>query len=247
VNAKTHEQLYSFRIDYNIGAKDTIYGRYQQDKGVQATFTDPINPVFNAVSNQPEYQGQINETHFFSGTAVNQVVVSGQWYSAPFSQPNPQAAFQAFPTTLQFGNGLFTTLGGQDFAFPQGRNVTQAQLSDDFSKSFGRHTLKVGLKFRRNDVTDSSFGQFANGLVTEGTTADFISGGIGTIPGDTGATLQQQFAQSSVQRFTFWQLGGYVEDDWKIRPNLTLNLGLRTEVFGAFHDDLCHIGISIRP
>jgi len=132
VNAKTHEQLYSFRIDYNIGAKDTIYGRYQQDKGVQATFTDPINPVFNAVSNQPEYQGQINETHFFSGTAVNQLVVSGQWYSAPFSQPNPQAAFQAFPTTLQFGNGLFTTLGGQDFAFPQGRNVTQAQLSDDF-------------------------------------------------------------------------------------------------------------------
>ena len=49
VNAKTHEQLYSFRIDYNIGAKDTIYGRYQQDKGVQATFTDPINPVFNAL------------------------------------------------------------------------------------------------------------------------------------------------------------------------------------------------------
>jgi len=229
VNAKTHEQLYSFRIDYNIGAKDTIYGRYQQDKGVQATFTDPINPVFNAVSNQPEYQGQINETHFFSGTAVNQLVVSGQWYSAPFSQPNPQAAFQAFPTTLQFGNGLFTTLGGQDFLFPQGRNVTQAQLSDDFSKSFSRHTIKVGLKFRRNDVTDSSFGQFANGLVTEGTTADFISGGIGTMPGDTGATLQQQFAQSSEQRFTFWQLGGYIEDDYKIRPNLTLTFALRID------------------
>jgi hypothetical protein len=133
VSAKTHEQLYSFRIDYNIGAKDTIYGRYQQDKGVQATYIDPINPAFNDISNQPEYQGQINETHFFSGTAVNQVVVSGQWYSAPFSQPNPQAAFQAFPTTLTFSNGLFSNLGGLDYLFPQGRNVTQAQLSDDFS------------------------------------------------------------------------------------------------------------------
>jgi len=229
VSAKTHEQLYSFRVDYNIGAKDTIYGRYQQDKGVQATYTDPISPAFNDISNQPEYQGQINETHFFSGTAVNQVVLSGQWYSAPFSQPNPQAAFQAFPTTLTFSNGLFSNLGGLDYFFPQGRNVTQAQLSDDFSKSFSRHTIKVGLKFRRNDVTDSSFGQFANGLVTNGSTADFIAGGIGTAPGDPGAILQQQFAQSSEQRFTFWQLGGYIEDDFKIRSNLTLTFALRID------------------
>ena len=229
VSAKTHEQLYSFRVDYNIGAKDTIYGRYQQDKGVQATYTDPISPAFNDISNQPEYQGQINETHFFSGTAVNQVVLSGQWYSAPFSQPNPQAAFQAFPTTLTFSNGLFSNLGGLDYFFPQGRNVTQAQLSDDFSKSFSRHTIKVGLKFRRNDVTDSSFGQFANGLVTNGSTADFIAGGIGTAPGDPGAILQQQFARSSEQRFTFWQLGGYIEDDFKIRSNLTLTFALRID------------------
>jgi len=222
VSAKTHEQLYSFRIDYNIGAHDTIYGRYQQDKGLQATYTDPINPAFNDISNQPEYQGQINETHFFGGSAVNQAILSGQWYSAGFSQPNPQQAFQTFPSTLLFNNGLFSNMGGIDYAFPQGRNVTQAQFSDDFSKNFSNHTLKFGVKFRRNDVTDSSFSQLSTGLLVSLSTSDFIAGGLGDI-------LEQQFAQRNAQRFTFWTLGGYVEDDYKIRPNLTLTFALRLD------------------
>src|SRR5262249_32185193 len=36
--------------------------------------------------------------------------------------------------------------------------------------------------------------------------------------------------------------GFFVQDDWKVRKSLTLNLGLRVEINGAFHDDLCHIG-----
>jgi hypothetical protein len=225
VNAKSHEQLYSFRIDYNIGPKDTIYGRYQQDKGLQSTYIDPINPAFNVVSNQPEYQGQINETHFFGATAVNQAVLSGQWYAAPFAQANPQQAFQMFPTTLAFNNGLFSNMGGIDYFFPQGRNVTQAQFSDDFSKSFSKHTLKVGLKFRRNDVTDSSFTQYSTGLLLSGSTQDFIAGGLGD-------ALIQQFAVKDAQRFTFWTLGGYVEDDYKFRPNLTFTFSLRMDHAG---------------
>lgn len=222
VNAKSHEKLYAFRIDYNIGNSDRLYGRYQQDKGLQASYTDPINPLFNAISNQPEYQGQISETHSFGASAVNQFILSGQWYAAPFAQPNPQATFSAFPTTLLFANGLFSNLGGLDFIFPQGRNVTQVQVADDFSKSFNKHTLKVGIKWRRNDVSDSSFGVYSNGLLVGLSTANFVGGGLGDI-------LEQQFAVKNAQRFKFWQLGGYVEDDYKMKANLTLTFSLRLD------------------
>jgi outer membrane receptor protein involved in Fe transport len=220
VNAKSHEALYSFRIDYNMTGRDRLYGRYQQDKGLQASYTDPINPVFNAVSNQPEYQGQINETHTFGPTAVNQFILSGQWYSNPFSQPSPQAAFAAFPSTLTFNNGLFSNMGGLNYYFPQGRNVTQVQVADDFTKSFDKHTLKVGIKWRRNDVSDSYFTILTSGLLVSLSTANFIAGGLGDI-------LEQNFAARDSQRFKFWQLGGYVQDDYKMKQNLTLTFSLR--------------------
>ena len=45
-----HEQVQTARIDYNINAKNTAWFRFQSDTGVQAAYTDPINPLFNAVS-----------------------------------------------------------------------------------------------------------------------------------------------------------------------------------------------------
>ena len=53
------------RFDWNIGPNDRAYVRVQYDHGVQPTFTDPVNSIFNATSDQPEYQGQMNWTHTF--------------------------------------------------------------------------------------------------------------------------------------------------------------------------------------
>ena len=49
----------------NFGSNDRMFVRYQQDHGFQATYTDPISPLFNLGSTQPEYQGQLMETHTF--------------------------------------------------------------------------------------------------------------------------------------------------------------------------------------
>ncbi len=71
-------------MDYDANTRDHLKVRYQMDRGVQATGTDPINSVFNATSIQPEYNGQLTETHTFNSSTVNNLIISGAWYKALF-------------------------------------------------------------------------------------------------------------------------------------------------------------------
>jgi hypothetical protein len=48
-----HEQVQTVRMDYEINENNTTWFRFQVDTGVQAAYTDPINPLFNSVSPQP--------------------------------------------------------------------------------------------------------------------------------------------------------------------------------------------------
>src|SRR5271170_2396080 len=60
-----HEQVQTVRLDYNVNQKDTAWFRFQSDTGLQAAYTDPINPVFDALSPQPLYSFAAGHTHVF--------------------------------------------------------------------------------------------------------------------------------------------------------------------------------------
>jgi hypothetical protein len=235
-NNLTTEQQYSGRVDFNASANDRLFLRILYDHGVQAADTDPISPLFNITSNQPQWQGQLNETHTFGATMVNQFILSGSWYSATFDNSDRTATLAAFPTTIFFGNanipwfniGGAAAGGAGDAFFPQGRNVTQYQIGDDFSKSLGNHTLKFGTKFRRYDVSDQDFGVFTSGLVEPNSVAAFFNGGVDPATG-TGSVLQQSFPTALSQPIALYTLAFYGEDDWKVKSNLTLTLALRIE------------------
>ena len=172
------------RVDQNIGNNDKLFGRVHIDRGSQPTGTDLINPqLFNTLSVQPTDDGQLNETHVFSPNVVNQLVASGMWYSAVFRESTPVGSrLNVLPYNSVTLNGIFSNLGGTqqaDTNFPQGRNTTQYQILDDLSINHGNHTFKVGVNFRRNDITDygnefnaygtlafSNLTDFANGLLT---------------------------------------------------------------------------------
>ena len=78
------EQVQTARIDYNINAKNMAWFRFQSDTGLQAAYTDPINPLFNAISPQPLYSFASGYTHVFSGNLVNYFNPAFSWYESLF-------------------------------------------------------------------------------------------------------------------------------------------------------------------
>src|SRR5208337_1852399 len=226
VNNLNIERLMSFTVDWNARSNDTFRFRYKQDRGTQATGTDPINPIFNANSIQPEDDGQMVWTHVLSGTKTNQFIMSGMYYSAIFGPPNIKASLAVFPTTIAFGDGDFNNMGGTDNNYPQGRNVTQYQFIDDFSWTKGRNVIKFGGNFRRNLISDFSMYPNTSGTIAMNSMTDFFNG-VASSAG--GSNVTQSFTNFGVQQVKYYSVGFYAQDELKATSNLTLTLALRID------------------
>jgi hypothetical protein len=219
--AKLSEWLLTARLDYKIGAKDNFYIHYKQDHGTQPTYTDLISPLFTTASIQPAWEGQMNETHTFSPNIVNQLVLTGNYYSAPFLNSNNYESVA--PATIFFESGDLgnTQYGGINYDFPQGRRVAGYQIIDDVSYTKGRHNMHFGYNFRRDNITD------IQGIETISpeeltTTEAFAAGAIDT-------EHAQRFPLRPTYPVAVYNQGAYFEDSFKFRPNLTLTAGLRVE------------------
>jgi hypothetical protein len=223
-NAFAHEWQMAVRIDQTLGDKDRIYGRYQTDHGVQPTFTDAINPTFSATSIQPEDQGQLNWTHIFGPSATNQFVGSALYYNAPFGSANPKATNALLPYFTATNDGSFSALNTIDTFTPQGREVLQYQIVDDFSYTAGKHTFKAGMNFHRDLVNDFDFGVNTGGELIFGSIDDLYNGVLGTY-----GFFGQNFPAKLAQDIRTYQLGLYVEDDVRVTSKLKLVLSLRAD------------------
>jgi hypothetical protein len=244
---QTNEWLMSARVDQNFGNNDRAFIHFRTDHGLQATYTDPISPRFDGLSKQPQYEGQLQETHAFGGTAVNQFVLSGSWYSAVFTTNSPSAATALIPFRLGFSGNAFSSLGRDLNLWPQGRNVTQYGIIDDYSRVKGKHTLRVGINFHRNDVTDYSPGLGTTGYSQGEDLSNFYNG--------LGVSYVQNFSIRPTQPVAVYGLGFYGQDEWSIRPNLKVTLALRgdhnsdpvcqTNCFARLASDFLNIPHSI--
>ena len=215
------ENLVVLKIDHTINARDSVWYRFQQDTGLQAEWTDPINSLFNAFSPQPQRTLVAGYTHLFSSDVVNQFNPGASWYSSIF-EPNDYAqVLKAFPIVLASGSDSvpFTTMGGLNNTFPQGRKVTQWQINDNLTWTRGRHTLHFGINTRRVDTSDYDLGEGTVPTVTYNDLAQFTYG--------AAYTAQQNFPVSLKERVAAGNLEYYGMDSYKPTARATITYGMR--------------------
>ena len=216
-----HEQVQTARIDYNIDANNTAWFRFQADTGLQAAYTDPINPLFNAISPQPLYSFASGYTHIFSGHLVNYFNPAFSWYESLFAPVDLQKTLAAFPIVLQGSgaNAPFTTLGGLDNTWVQGRRATRFFINDNLAWTVGPHEFRFGTNTRIFRLNDYDFGEGVVPLVTYTTLPQFIYG--------VASTASQTFPLADSQPYNFLNLDFYAQDTWKLTRTLTWTFGIR--------------------
>jgi hypothetical protein len=216
-----HEQVQTVRIDYNASATNTAWFRFQADTGLQAAYTDPINPVFDAISPQPLYSFAAGYTHVFSQNLVNYFNPGFSWYESLFAPSDFQKTLAAFPIVLQGSgaNAPFTTIGGLDNTWVQGRRVSRVFLNDNLAWSRGAHEFRFGTNTRIFRLNDYDFGEGSVPTVSYTTLPQFIYG--------VASIASQTFPQSANEPFRFLNLDLYAQDTWKLTSRLTWTIGVR--------------------
>ncbi len=216
------ENLIVLKIDETIDANNSAWIRFQQDTGLQAAYTDPINPIFNSYSPQPQRTLVAGYTHLFSPNLVNQFNPGASWYSSIFEPENFAQVLSTFPIVLTAGSNdaPFTTIGGNDNTYPQGRNVTQWQVNDNLIWTFGKHTAKFGVNTRRIDVSDYDLGVGSVATALYEDLAQFTYG--------AAYTESETYPVSLKERIAAGNLDAYAMDSYKPSARVTLMAGMRT-------------------
>ena len=187
---------------------------------------DNMATVPEFFSNNPvnSYVVSLSHLHDFSPTMFNEARFAYTRYYSDF----PVGAFN-FPGLDQFPNLTFTTdlnlQLGPDPNAPQSTSINTYTFNDNLSKIIGRHTLKFGYDVRRV-IAPQFFVQRVRGDYGYTSLGRYL---FDQVPDDIG---ERSFGASAFWG-NLWSHYAYVNDDFRIRTNLTLNLGLRYEYVGV--------------
>ena len=224
------EDFFTTRVDHHFSQKDSLFGTYMFDR-TPFTSDEPLGVVLLGALTKRQLVS-IEESHTFNQNLVNTVRIGYNRVTADNNRPVKAILPAAGDTSLGAIPGRYATaclcpvgtfmeggLGGTPTYFYRWNTY---QVYDDAFLTTGRHSLKFGFGYERDQdnqlVTGNRNGQFSFGSIQALLTNKPKKIRI-TKPG----LLTERGMRQSI-------VGAYLQDDWRFRPSLMLNLGLRYEM-----------------
>jgi hypothetical protein len=257
---------FDVRVDHTFSQKDNIFGRLSFQE-VPTFIPGPFGGIADGGSFASgdqlakSWNSVISETHAFSSSLINEVRAGYNRIASSRLQPNAgtpgiPAEFGIPGVSSDHSNGglgsFFISglnqLGSNQF-LPSIELSTTSQVTDNVTKSMGRHTVKVGFQFQRLgfNILQPPSGRGAwsySGVYSEIPSTSGGNTGLaqllltpipGTVPGAAdfvGGADQIQASNIALTSMKRNYYAGYGQDDIKVTQKLTVNLGLRYEYFG---------------
>ena len=243
------------RSDWNISSKDRVFGRYNYLTR-EALFPGPFAPpLIGAAGDNGRHlkttrahSFTLGETHVLSAAAVNEFRFG---YSRVFDNRGdivqgeflgPEFGFKGIPADP--GNGIaglpsvtvsgYNSYGSAGYV-PNGKLARVWQFKDDISWLHGSHAFKAGGQYQRVgsyfDLSAQARGQysftnvFTQNPQSRNSTGDSFGDFLLGYPAN--ATLSKTTVGDVIQHY----VSAFFQDDWKVTPKLTINLGLRYEIW----------------
>jgi hypothetical protein len=236
---RVNEDFGLVRYDYNMSSNDSFSANFTTSKGLRLDPAD--NPIFRSNDQRRLYTLGVQETHIFSPTILN-VAMFGFSHARGQNQTKPLEAFpdnlllmtgdnRNNPGSFTFGGGATTNVAtsivpanGNNLHYNQRRNFSG---SNDLRMTIGRHNLSMGVWFMRVHQIAFSSAQNNAGTGSYNGLLEFLQD-----------QPTQFLAGVNPQPLTFtsWETAVYFQDEIKLRPNLTVRLGLRDEMTTGWNE-----------
>ena len=242
---------WEYKIDYTPWSKDSFSARYIH--GRSSSDPDFLNSPgaligFDTLQGGPSELGQGTWTHTFTANLLNEFRVSETRVSFAFA-PTPQTLANPLNSLTTIDVTGVPALGPNQ-NFPQGRREDLYQFQDTVGWTKGRHSMRIGFDIGRqleNDtVSQNAIGTLS--FAAGGTNASGVS-----YVTSMGNFLQNQLGPSGTATKTFgstridphdWRSGFFGQDDIKISPVLTINVGLRYDYLTNPENSLKYPGVD---
>lgn len=237
------ENQYTFNLDQQFSDRNQLSGKFFYSRAPKDLPFSPFGatvPGWGFAELEQNTMFVLSDTHVFTPNVINVARFGFMRFNGLSSSATPikaadvgMATPSGFPEIpgIAVNNSFMIGSPGEPFYF---ENTNTFVWQDTVSLTRGRHNLRMGGEAKRDEL-DVNVPFVADGFLFFLSLPDFLLGQSGTQNGSGQSNIfsSSGAAGSFAKDERYTDLAGFVQDDIRVTPRLTLNVGLRYEFFGA--------------